>query len=374
MRWVIRKSIGWQLVIALILLTSTYTVTIFLYDLHTRYQAGSHYTSLVAVIARSQAHTAIFRNTLEDFRNRPEDINVFNRLENLLWRIPQHIDGVTYHLQTSRISEIYYYAPLEQLKNIRERISEMHQQLEEIKLGASTYNLFTQGQIIESDLAMAYTVLEGVAHSEAGKQQVFMERLGRTVAALSVTVIILITALLFFLLKLRQKHHQVLRLSMFDALTQLGNRRYLLHHAEIYIKKSQRCNNPMCLIIMDIDYFKYVNDTFGHPAGDQILEKVSEVLKREARAIDVLARLGGEEFCILMPDTGLEGAMQLAERLRQKICGLTHQQLNVATSITVSLGVTVASKNDMDFTKLYSRADKALYKAKTNGRNRVESA
>ncbi|WFE70324.1 GGDEF domain-containing protein [Halomonas sp. M1] len=374
MKWIIRKSMAWQLTIALILLTSTYTVTILLYDLHTRYQAGSHYTSLVAVIARSQAHTSILRNTLEDFRNRPEDTNVVNRLENLLWRIPQHINGVSFHLQTSQISENDYYAPLKQLKDIREGLSEMHQQLDEIKLGGSPYNFLNQGQIIENDLAMAYTILEGIAHSEAGKQQIFMERLGRTVAALSVTVIILITVLLIGFFKLRQKHHKVLHLSMFDALTQLGNRRYLLHHAEAFCRNSQRCDSPLSLIIIDIDHFKYVNDAFGHPAGDQVLERISEVLKREARAIDVVARLGGEEFCILMPDTSLDGAMQLAERLRQKICGLTHQQLNVATSITVSLGVTVACKNDMEFKKIYSRADKALYKAKTNGRNRVESA
>lgn len=366
------KSIGWQLGLAFILVTGTCAIAIALYGLHVRQHMGSNYTSLVAVIVRSQTHAVMFRNALEDLRNRPGDPDVFSRLENLLWRIPQHIDGISFSLQTNKISESDYQASLAQLKDIKERLSDMRQQLDEVILGASPENFLHQGQVIENDLAMIYSIFEGLVHSEAGKQRIVMERLGRTISVLAFMTLMLIAGLLILLFRLKRQHQKVMQLSMFDELTKLGNRRYLLSYAERFCKQSQCTGSPLGLILMDIDHFKYVNDTFGHPAGDQILKVFAGVLKDEARKIDVLARIGGEEFCVLMPDTDVDGAMKLAERLRQKVSDLTHQQLSVATSITVSLGVTVACQNDVTFKHLYARADKALYQAKTHGRNRVE--
>ncbi|EGP21128.1 GGDEF domain-containing protein [Halomonas sp. TD01] len=366
------KSIGWKLGLAFILITGTCAIAIALYGLHVRQQMGSNYTSLVAVIVRSQTHAVMFRNALEDLRDHPGDPEVFSRLENLLWRIPQHIDGISFSLQTNLLSESDYHASLARLQDIKERLSEMRQQLDGIILGDSIEKFLYQGQVIENDLAQVYSTFEGMVHSEAAKQRIVMERLGRTISVLAFMTLILILGLLISLFRLKREHQKVKRLSQFDELTKLGNRRYLLSFAEHCCKHSQRSGSPLGLILIDIDNFKYINDTFGHPAGDLILQVVAGVLKDEARKIDVLARIGGEEFCILLPDTDVDGAMQLAERLRKKTSDLTQKQLGVATSVTMSLGVAIACKNEATFKHLYARADKALYQAKMHGRNRIE--
>jgi len=366
------KSIGWQIGLFFTLLVGTCAIAVALYNFHARQYMGSNYSSLVAVVVRSQSHVVMFRNAQEDLRKRPGDPDVVSRLENLLWRIPQHIDGIIFSLQANQLSESDYLASLARLQDVKERLSKMRQQLDGIILGASPETFLHQGEVIENDLSLTYSILEGLVHSEAAKQRIVMERLGPTISVLVFMILLLAVGLLLALFRLKRDYHKAMQLSQFDELTKLGNRRYLLSFAESFCKQSQRSGYPLGLILLDIDHFKYVNDTFGHPVGDQVLQVFAGALKDEVREIDVLARLGGEEFCVFMPDTDVDGAMELAERLRLKVSNLTPQQLGVATSVTVSLGIATACKHDAIFKRLYARADKALYKAKTNGRNRVE--
>lgn len=366
------KSVGWKLGLAFILVAGTSAIATALYGLHVRQNMGSNYTSLVAVIVRSQTHAVMFRNALEDLRHRPGEPEVFSRLENLIWRIPQHIDGISFSIQANQLSKPAYSDSLAQLLDVKERMAKMREQLDGIILGGSTEIFLHHGQVIENDLAMIYSTLEGLVHSEAAQQRIVMERLGRTISVLAFMTLILIAGLLISLFRLKRQHHKVMQLSQFDELTKLGNRRYLLSCAEHFCKHTQRTGCPLGLILIDIDHFKYVNDTYGHPAGDQILKVFAEVLKNEAREVDILARIGGEEFCVLVPDTEEDGVMKLAERLRQKVSELTHQQLSITTSITVSIGVAVSRQKEVTFQHLYARADKALYQAKSHGRNRVE--
>lgn len=157
-----------------------------------------------------------------------------------------------------------------------------------------------------------------------------------------------------------------------DPLTGLYNRRFFLETAERFFSESNRHGKPLSLIIMDIDLFKNINDSFGHPAGDAVIsfvgEHVSGILRRE----DVLARIGGEEFAILLPSTDGPTAQTLAEKIRSSISkqtvsgeweGVIHPKL--------SLGVTSRSKGCNTFDEMYLRADNALYTAKNKGRNRV---
>ncbi|MFP3340874.1 GGDEF domain-containing protein [Halomonas sp. SIMBA_159] len=366
------KSVGWKLGLAFILVAGTSAIATALYGLHVRQNMGSNYTSLVAVIVRSQTHAVMFRNALEDLRHRPGEPEVFSRLENLIWRIPQHIDGISFSIQANQLSKPAYNDSLAQLLDVKERMAKMREQFDGIILGGSTEIFLHHGQVIENDLAMIYSTLEGLVHSEAAQQRIVMERLGRTISVLAFMTLILIAGLLISLFRLKRQHHKVMQLSQFDELTKLGNRRYLLSCAEHFCKHTQRTGCPLGLILIDIDHFKYVNDTYGHPAGDQILKVFAEVLKNEAREVDILARIGGEEFCVLVPDTEEDGIMKLAERLRQKVSELTHQQLSITTSITVSIGVAVSRQKEVTFQHLYARADKALYQAKSHGRNRVE--
>jgi diguanylate cyclase (GGDEF)-like protein len=127
-----------------------------------------------------------------------------------------------------------------------------------------------------------------------------------------------------------------------------------------------RHQQPLSLIMLDIDHFKQFNDRFGHPAGDELLKQVAEVLRQSARAYDVVARYGGEEFAVLLPNTSLEQAVQVAERIRIQIS----QIQNLHAPVSASLGVAGYRIGTPPATLLYE-ADAALYRAKHNGRNQV---
>ena len=129
----------------------------------------------------------------------------------------------------------------------------------------------------------------------------------------------------------------------------------------------------MSLLMIDMDYFKSVNDRFGHPVGDRVLSEFALKLSTHVRAMDVACRVGGEEFVVLMPGTGLDPANQIAERIRIYLAGVTYNVGNEqdALTVTVSIGVATTSGPDDTADALLSRADQGLYDAKLLGRNRV---
>jgi len=159
-----------------------------------------------------------------------------------------------------------------------------------------------------------------------------------------------------------------------DYLTQLMNRRGLARAFQQEATRSDRGEGPMCVALLDIDNFKHLNDRLGHAVGDQALVHLSRVLRESIRPTDSIARWGGEEFVVVMPDAGLEVASSVAERLRRKVAGAA-VVLNDATrelTVTVSVGVAVMSGPRDTVDDLLRRADEGLYAAKRKGRNRVE--
>ena len=155
-----------------------------------------------------------------------------------------------------------------------------------------------------------------------------------------------------------------------DPLTKLKNRRYFEEAAIREFSHSRRHNLELSIAMIDIDYFKKVNDNFGHAIGDYVLEKLSNELKKYIRVGDTLARIGGEEFAILLPSTSLSSAEILLERIRISINDLQFKN-NTPKYITISSGLTNLHQNDNDYQDLLKRADDALYKAKDEGRNKV---
>ncbi|GMR01410.1 MAG: hypothetical protein BMS9Abin19_0791 [Gammaproteobacteria bacterium] len=156
-----------------------------------------------------------------------------------------------------------------------------------------------------------------------------------------------------------------------DSLTHIYNRLHFAHFLDAEIDKVKRYGGNFSIIFFDLDLFKDVNDNFGHLAGDEVLEKITEIVSKANRSADIFARYGGEEFIILAPETDLSGALIHAERLRNDIekyefPGIGH--------ITSSFGVTEFNAEKDDVESLLERADKALYMAKEYGRNRVEKA
>ena len=167
---------------------------------------------------------------------------------------------------------------------------------------------------------------------------------------------------------LREQIAQLHQIATHDEKTGVYNSMFFKSVFEFELQKVKR-EGTFSLIVIDIDFFKKVNDTYGHMTADKILERVAKVLHKQMRGGDVLARFGGEEFFVILPDTKLSYAAEVAERLRKKI--LSDVFLKKYT-ITISLGVATYKKKDT-FDTLSNRADQALYKAKRNGRNRVET-
>lgn len=163
---------------------------------------------------------------------------------------------------------------------------------------------------------------------------------------------------------------QVQHLAITDPLTDCYNRRYFFEAAHREFERARRYNLPLTLILLDLDYFKAVNDTYGHLAGDAVLMEVARRCRQNLREVDILARYGGEEFVILLPLTPLEGGRQLAERLREAI-GLPVTHGDIAVSISASQGVTELDAACPDIQALIEQADQALYHTKHKGRGQV---
>ncbi|CAK0778859.1 Diguanylate cyclase [Azospirillaceae bacterium] len=173
--------------------------------------------------------------------------------------------------------------------------------------------------------------------------------------------------------RLRSNYEQSLSMALTDALTGVFNRRYVNAHLPRLLERAVDSNKPVAILMFDIDHFKKVNDTYGHDVGDEVLKEVSARASRNLRNFDLVARLGGEEFVVIMPDTDTESAMMVAERLRQRISDTPIAINNDATSIivTVSVGVAVGGRLSDTADSLLKRSDEVLYQAKRGGRNRV---
>lgn len=176
-------------------------------------------------------------------------------------------------------------------------------------------------------------------------------------------------------INLKQANDKLRELAFRDELTGLYNHRYFQEIVDAELNRSVRYKHPLTLLLLDIDYFKEVNDTYGHLVGDQVLKEVSQIMVKLVRQNDIVARYGGEEFAIVMPETGKVGGKVIAQRVRR---GIEQHQIDSkkqTLSVTVSIGLYSTDMADGDIIKetLIAQSDRALYKAKRNGRNRVEA-
>ncbi len=176
----------------------------------------------------------------------------------------------------------------------------------------------------------------------------------------------------------RQLKDHYIAMSMHDPLTGLHNRRYFYDQIEMALSQHKRYEHPFCLLVMDLDYFKAINDRYGHVFGDQVLISVAQTLKQEVRSSDILVRFGGEEFVIIFTNTNCQNGKLMAERIRQRIKQLTWIFQDLTVQITISVGMYCMNpgqsdpSTEMDIDRLIHYADTALYAAKANGRDRVE--
>jgi len=187
-------------------------------------------------------------------------------------------------------------------------------------------------------------------------------------------VAVMATALLgsmgFMLMVKERMDRAILHLAMTDSLTQIPNRRALMDYAERAL--AQRNGGPIAMLMIDVDNFKHINDTHGHLAGDEVLRIVAALLVRRLRGHDLLGRYGGEEFCVVAPDTNAAGALTLAESLRESIASTPLETERGMIPVSISIGVSFRpSSASRELKELLAEADTALYAAKLAGRNRV---
>ena len=209
------------------------------------------------------------------------------------------------------------------------------------------------------------------AEKRAAEQLVSTLQLAQRWQYLALSLIaILLFSLLLLAISLKKRNRRLHRLAMTDELTGIANRRRIMMQAEHERVKMQHSTLPLCILIIDLDHFKQINDTYGHDAGDTVLQQVSITMSGLLRQQDYVGRTGGEEFMIVLPDTQPEQAQAIAERIRIALSKLDLTTIAPALRISCSIGLTQALASEL-LNSSIARADKALYRAKAEGRNRV---
>jgi sigma-B regulation protein RsbQ len=171
--------------------------------------------------------------------------------------------------------------------------------------------------------------------------------------------------------KLKIQSKELLLLATTDPLTGLLNRRELQSQGQKLIHQADRASSTLALMSIDVDFFKRVNDTYGHQAGDNVLINLAQIFTKERRVNDLVARIGGEEFVLVLPDVNQEDAFDLAEKLREAV----EEKLIANVKITISIGLVVTQKNaSVDLNTLLNASDNALYESKNSGRNKTSIA
>lgn len=195
----------------------------------------------------------------------------------------------------------------------------------------------------------------------------------QTVTFSGLYLLMLLNGLGFLLLAKERQQAELARLSIVDPLTDAPNRRGFFNALTPWMALARRPGNLSALVMFDLDHFKRVNDVYGHPVGDLVLKTVVEIGKTQLRDSDLIGRLGGEEFAVLLPRTGLADALLVADRMRLAIMKIPIKTERAMINITASFGVTIIRADDSTVS-LFKRVDEALYAAKQAGRNRVMEA
>ncbi|MDX1588776.1 MAG: diguanylate cyclase [Oleiphilaceae bacterium] len=171
----------------------------------------------------------------------------------------------------------------------------------------------------------------------------------------------------------KKLEYQLRYLARHDELSGMPNRRYFMQRGDTELNRARRYHNPVSLVLVDLDHFKRINDQHGHKAGDEVIQAFAALCQKTLREQDMAARIGGEEFVLLLPETGLDGARTLAERLREELAGTAIRAAGADIPVTASMGVVEALPETEALGSLLARADRALYRAKGEGRNRVHT-
>ena len=230
------------------------------------------------------------------------------------------------------------------------------------KVMFDTDQALLQNQLLERD-----KLLDQAALNNATQQQELQSLL---IAGVSILALVLT----FFMYRQSKTSKILHKLANTDALTDLANRRYTFNYAEDMLVQAKKEQQNFAIIIFDIDHFKQINDTYGHPAGDVALKGIAIIANEYVRNSDILGRIGGEEFLVILPNTSSNQAHEIAERIRKAIEEKDFTLGDTLVNISASFGISQLAQNQPNFNQIFHEADIALYQAKNSGRNCISLA
>lgn len=247
--------------------------------------------------------------------------------------------------------------------------------VEAIVATLATHPPEAQQERLSRDLASITAILSGTVGQHVQEamalQSQRLQAYAATVGGLAVMMLALGFGLIDLAIRLARRNQKLSEMANFDPLTGLANRRMVELQADALFLLARRTGRPVAVAVVDLDRFKSVNDTYGHLTGDAVLRHVAGVIASQRRSSDIVGRMGGEEFVVLMPDTDSVGAGRVCEMLRRQLEEAPFPHPQGAISVTASFGIASAIGEVVDFATLYHAADSALYRAKDGGRNRV---
>ncbi|MDQ7729920.1 GGDEF domain-containing protein [Halomonas sp. SpR8] len=335
-------------------------------------KASADYTSLISDVMLAQQAAPLLRAALED-SSRQANSNHIESISYFISLSQQHLTTIQSNIRTrSLVSRVEYLQG--HFSKLDKHLVHLAQQLQEAHQRPELIDSLQRSAIAAGGMqAGLYSKLSDEIHALSFRQRLDMQRLSIAVSVLLVLVVSAAITLCLAVVHLHRQRTLMQQLMLIDELTGLYNRRHLVSAAQAALAQAQRDNKPLSLLLLDLDYFKQINDTYGHPTGDEVLRQISQQLRHLSRPSDTLARIGGEEFCLLMPNTTTHDALQVADRLRREIESNQLDGLALNANPTVSIGVTTGYGGIHTYEQLYCFADKALYQAKALGRNCVES-
>ncbi|MDC8804582.1 GGDEF domain-containing protein [Halomonas pacifica] len=340
------------------------------YIAEARRHVGADYTAMTTDVVRAQEDAVRLRLTLDSLRASPDPLHA-EQLERQLWVIELRIRGITRLLQRSQLPRDEYRPLVAELARLESRLPALRRAMAAFVTGRDPRRLVEVGGELEEGLAWAYSELNERLLEAAAGQRRMMERLTLAVIALAGVAVLMIGGLMLALWRIYQQREALIQQSRTDPLTGLDNRRHLYEVAAQEFARYRRDAGPLSLVLIDLDHFKRINDAYGHPTGDAVLVALARTLLGEVREADRVARLGGEEFAVLLPDSDPAGAARLAERIRARIACLELPERAAGERLTASLGVATATPQMAGLEALYAVADRRLYRAKAEGRDRV---
>lgn len=336
-------------------------------------KASADYTTLISDIVLAQQATPQLRAALEEGSRLPSSEHI-EYIEYFISLSKQHLNNIKSSIERHRylISDVEYLN--HHFSELNSRLSDLDQQAQEAQQRRELIDpLQSVAMEIGGAQSWLYNQLLEDIRAISVQQRLVMQQLSIAVSVLLVLMVSAAITLCLAVIYLHRQRNAMHQLMLTDELTGLYNRRHLVNVASAALTQAQRDRAPLSMLLLDLDHFKLINDTYGHPIGDEVLRQISKQLRQLSRPSDTLARIGGEEFCLLMPNTATHDALQVADRLRREIEVNTLSGIEQQANPTISIGVTTCQVGSLTFEQLYSFADKALYQAKALGRNRVES-